>query len=61
MSHFNGCHILGDNHPCQVILSGEKVTLEKILDCLQNGSGEVVLEESLRQRAMLPIRRMLDI
>lgn len=39
----------------------KKVTLEKILDCLQNGSGEVVLEESLRQRAMLPIRRMLDI
>ena len=45
------------------ILCGEmkKVTLEKILDCLQNGSGEIRLDENLRRRALLPIQRMLEI
>lgn len=39
----------------------KKVSLEGILDCLENGTGEVRLDAGLRERALLPIRRMLEI
>lgn len=37
----------------------KKVTLEKVLDCLENGTGEVIIDENIRSRAMLPIRNMI--
>jgi len=37
------------------------VTLKKIYDCLLNETNEVSIEESLRQKAEKPIRRMLEI
>ena len=37
------------------------VTLQKIYDCLRDESNEVILDESLRQKAEKPIRCMLDI
>ena len=39
----------------------KKVTLEKILGCLEHGDGRVIIDEETRQRAMLPIRRMLEL
>lgn len=39
----------------------KKVTLEKILGCLERGNGRVIIDEETRQRAMLPIRRMLEL
>ncbi|HYX05648.1 MAG TPA: quinolinate synthase NadA [Bacteroidales bacterium] len=37
------------------------ITLKKMYHCLKNETPEIVLEESLRKRAEVPIRRMLDI
>ena len=39
----------------------KKVTLDGILGCLEKGEGEIHLEAGLRERALLPIRRMLEI
>lgn len=39
----------------------KKVTLEKVLDCLENGSGQVVIDPAIRERALLPIQRMMEI
>ncbi|MDN4165006.1 quinolinate synthase NadA [Cytophagales bacterium LB-30] len=36
-------------------------TLKKLYDCLLNESPEVMVEEGIRQRALLPIERMLEI
>lgn len=35
-------------------------TLEKLRDCLKNNTPQIVLPESVRERAYLPIARMLD-
>ena len=37
------------------------ITLKKMYHCLKNENPEIILEESLRKRAEVPIRRMLDI
>jgi quinolinate synthase len=36
-------------------------TLEKLYSCLKNETPEIVLEESVRQKALLPILKMLEI
>ena len=38
----------------------KKVTLAGVLDCLENGNGQIVMDETLRQRALLPITRMME-
>ena len=38
----------------------KKVTLEGVLDSLENESGRIILDEQLRQRALLPITRMMQ-
>lgn len=44
-----------------IICSGmKKVTLENVLDCLENGTGEVIVPEEIRERALLPIMRMME-
>jgi quinolinate synthase len=35
-------------------------TLQRTLDCLRNGSGEVLVDAALIPRAVLPLKRMLD-
>ncbi len=37
------------------------ITLKKIYNCLKEEKPEIIIEESLRKRAEVPIRRMLDI
>lgn len=39
----------------------KKVTLERLLDTLENGTGEVRIPEDIRRRAWLPIERMLNL
>lgn len=39
----------------------KKITPEMLLETLKNGTGEVFLDEALRERALLPITRMLEI
>lgn len=39
----------------------KKVTLEKVRDCLKNGSGEVRVEENLRQKSLISLDRMLQL
>lgn len=38
-----------------------KITLEKILDCLENEAPEITVPEDIRKRALIPIERMLAI
>ena len=35
-------------------------TLERTLDCLRHGTGEVLVDPALIPRAVLPLKRMLD-
>ena len=39
----------------------KKVTLEKVKDCLEHGSGEVKLEETVRQSSVKALDRMLEL
>jgi quinolinate synthase len=36
-------------------------TMEKLLECMRNGSPEIVMDEALRQKAYTPIKRMLEL
>lgn len=46
--------------PCQLCPHMKKITLPKILDCLQNETGEVFVDAAIADRARLPIERMLE-
>lgn len=35
-------------------------TLEKLYDCLKNGTPEITISDEIRQKALLPIKRMLE-
>lgn len=45
----------------QICPDMKKITLDKILNCLENGSGEVVLDENLMKEACLPLAKMLEL
>lgn len=47
--------------PCQMCPHMKKITLPKILDCLQNETGEITVDPAIAQRAIVPIQRMLDL
>lgn len=47
--------------PCQLCPHMKKITLPKILDCLQNESNEVFVDVAIADRARLPIERMLEL
>jgi quinolinate synthase len=47
--------------PCQLCPHMKKITLPKILDCLQNESNEVFVDAAVADRARLPIERMLEL
>jgi len=46
--------------PCSECPYMRKNTLEKVYLCMKNRSPEITLDEDLRQRALRPIQRMLD-
>jgi quinolinate synthase len=35
-------------------------TLQKLRDCLVNGGPEILMDEEIRQKAEIPLRRMLE-
>lgn len=45
----------------QCCMDMKKVTLEKVKHCLETGSGEVTVEETLRQKALVSLDRMLEL
>ena len=45
----------------QICPDMKKITLEKIVNCLENGSGEVKLDEDLMKEAYLPLEKMLEL
>ena len=47
--------------PCQLCPHMKKITLPKILDCLQNETGEITVDAAIAERARLPINRMLEL
>ncbi|MDD3416833.1 MAG: quinolinate synthase NadA [Lachnospiraceae bacterium] len=47
--------------PWQVCANMKKISLEKILDVLENEVNEIFIEEDIRQRAMQPLERMLEL
>ncbi|MDY3716477.1 MAG: quinolinate synthase NadA [Blautia sp.] len=44
----------------QTCASMKKITLEKVRDCLKTGSGQVEVNEKLREQSKLPLNRMLE-
>lgn len=46
--------------PCQLCPHMKKITLPKILDCLQNETGEIFVDAAIAARAVVPIQRMLE-
>jgi quinolinate synthase len=46
--------------PCQLCPHMKKITLPKILSCLQDESPEVFVDPAIADRARLPIERMLE-
>lgn len=47
--------------PQTLCVDMKKITLPKVLDVLENLSNQVIVPEDIRERAYLPIKRMLDI
>lgn len=45
----------------QVCINMKKVTLEKILDVLENETNEVFVEKEVAEKAMVPLTRMLEL
>ena len=36
----------------------KKITLPKILDCLENETGEIIMDKEMIKRAKIPVERM---
>ena len=47
--------------PCNLCPYMKKITLEKILDCLQNEKNEIFIEEKIADKARKSVQRMAEI
>ncbi len=47
--------------PCQMCPHMKRITLPKILECLQNETPEIFVDPAIAARAIIPIQRMLDL
>ncbi|MBE5902256.1 MAG: quinolinate synthase NadA [Lachnospiraceae bacterium] len=45
----------------QVCVNMKKVTLDKVLDVLENETNEIILDEEVARKAMIPLERMLEL
>jgi quinolinate synthase len=45
----------------QVCPNMKKVTLEKIVDVLENDTNEVILNDDFMQKALSPLKKMLEL
>lgn len=39
----------------------EKITLEKVWDCLENNLNQVEINEEIKEKALIPLNRMLEL
>ena len=44
--------------PCNLCPHMKKITLPKILDCLENGTGEIIMDKETIEKARIPVERM---
>ena len=47
--------------PCQMCPHMKRITLPKILECLQTEQPEVLLDPEIAERSRIPIQKMLDV
>ena len=47
--------------PCNLFPHMKKITLPKILDCLENETGEIIMDEETIRKARIPVERMTAI
>ena len=47
--------------PLPVRKKKKKITLEKVLNCLESNLNEVIIDDKTREKAMLPLNRMLEL
>jgi len=47
--------------PCNLCPHMKKITLPKILDCLENETGEIIMDEKTIEKARIPVERMVAI
>jgi quinolinate synthase len=47
--------------PCNLCPHMKKITLPKILDCLENETGEIVMDHETIDKARIPVERMIKI
>ncbi len=47
--------------PCNLCPHMKKITLPKILDCLENETGEIIMDEETIRKARIPVERMTAI
>ena len=45
----------------QICPNMKKVTLEKVRDCLRDGSGVVEVSDEKREKSLIPLKRMLEL
>ncbi|MDB3903506.1 quinolinate synthase NadA [Candidatus Pelagibacter sp.] len=47
--------------PCNLCPHMKKITLSKILDCLENETGEIIMDKETIEKARIPVERMVAI
>ncbi|MDA7572653.1 quinolinate synthase NadA [Candidatus Pelagibacter sp.] len=47
--------------PCNLCPHMKKITLPKILDCLENETGEIIMDKETIKKARIPVERMVTI
>ncbi len=47
--------------PLPVCADMKKITLEKVFNCLESNLNEVIIDDKTREKAMLPLNRMLEL
>ena len=47
--------------PCNLCPHMKKITLPKILDCLENETGEIIMDKETIKKARIPVERMVSI
>ena len=47
--------------PCNLCPYMKKITLPKILDCLENETGEIIMDKETIEKARIPVERMVAI
>ena len=47
--------------PCNLCPHMKKITLPKILDCLENETGEIIIDKETIEKARIPVERMVAI